>query len=58
MLNGNFLQLSCPIATFPLQQGDFVPCEWLAAKGLSETMAAQFFFWAVGDGNGAGPRLS
>ena len=27
--------LSCPIATFALQRGGFVPREWLAAKGLS-----------------------
>ena len=33
-LNGNFLCLSSPSATFPLQHGGFVPCEWLAAKGL------------------------
>ena len=26
--------LSCPSATFALQHGSFVPCEWLAAKGL------------------------
>ena len=52
MLNGNFLCLSCPSATFPLQHGDFVPREWLAAKGPLETMVAQCFFWAVGDGNG------
>ena len=26
--------LSCPIATFALQRGGFVPREWLAAKGL------------------------
>ena len=27
--------LSCPSATFPLQRGDFVPREWLAAKDLA-----------------------
>ena len=32
MLNGNFLCLSCPSATFPLQQGDFVPREWAKEK--------------------------
>ena len=32
--NGNFLCLSCPSATFALQHGNFVPREWLAAKGL------------------------
>ena len=32
--NGNFLCLSCPSATFALQHSGFVPCEWLAAKGL------------------------
>ena len=26
--------LSCPSATFALQQSSFVPREWLAAKGL------------------------
>ena len=35
MLNGNFLCLSCPSATFPLQHGGFVPREWLATKTLS-----------------------
>ena len=35
MLNGNFLYLSCPSATFPLQYGGFIPREWLAAKTLS-----------------------
>ena len=34
ILNGNFLCLSCPSATFALQHGGFVPREWLAAKGL------------------------
>ena len=34
ILNGNFLCLSCPSATFALQHGNFVPPEWLAAKGL------------------------
>ena len=34
ILNGNFLCLSCPSATFALQHGGFVPGEWLAAKGL------------------------
>ena len=34
ILNGNFLGLSCPSATFALQNGGFVPREWLAAKGL------------------------
>ena len=34
ILNGNFLSLSCPSATFALQHGGFVPREWLAAKGL------------------------
>ena len=35
IVNGNFLCLSCPSATFSLQHGGFVPREWLAAKGLS-----------------------
>ena len=34
ILDGNFLCLSCPSATFALQHGGFVPREWLAAKGL------------------------
>ena len=34
ILNGNFLSLSCPSATFALQFGRFIPREWLAAKGL------------------------
>ena len=34
ILNGNFLCLSCPSATFASQHGDFVPREWQAAKGL------------------------
>ena len=34
ILNGNFLCLSCPSATFALQHGGCVPREWLAAKGL------------------------
>ena len=34
ILNGNFLCLSCPSATFALQFGGFIPREWLAAKGL------------------------
>ena len=34
ILNGNFLCLSCPSATFAIQHGGFVPREWLAAKGL------------------------
>ena len=34
ILNGNFLCLSCPRATFALQYSGFVPREWLAAKGL------------------------
>ena len=34
ILNGNFLCLSCPGATFALQHGGFVPREWLAAKDL------------------------
>ena len=34
MLNGNFLCLSCPSATFALQYGGFVPRDWLAAKDL------------------------
>ena len=29
ILNGNFLCLSCPSATFALQHGGFVPREWL-----------------------------
>ena len=34
ILNGNFLCLSYPSATFAIQDCSFVPCEWLAAKGL------------------------
>ena len=34
ILNGNFLCLSCPSATFALQHASFVPREWLAANGL------------------------
>ena len=34
VLNGNFLCLSCPRATFALQYSGFVPREWQAAKGL------------------------
>ena len=34
ILNGNFIGLSCPNATYALQHGGFVPREWLAAKGL------------------------
>ena len=34
ILNGNFLCLSCPSATFALQHGGFAAREWLAAKGL------------------------
>ena len=33
-LNGDFLCLSCPSATFALQHGGFVPRAGLAAKGL------------------------
>ena len=38
ILNGNFLCLSCPSATFALQHGGFVPREWLAVKGLFHTL--------------------
>ena len=34
ILNGNFLCLSRPRATFVLQHGGFLSREWLAAKGL------------------------
>ena len=34
ILTGNFLCLSCPSTTFSLQHGNFVPREWLPAKGL------------------------
>ena len=34
ILNGNFLCLSSPSATFALQHGGYVPREWLTAKGL------------------------
>ena len=34
ILNGNFLCLSCPSATFLSQHGGFVPRKWKAAKGL------------------------
>ena len=33
ILNGNFLCLSCPSATFALQHGGFGPREWLVNKG-------------------------
>ena len=36
ILNGNFLCLSCPSATFASQHAGFVPREWQAAKGLLE----------------------
>ena len=48
----NAFCLSCPSATLALQHGDFPLGEWLTAKGLLETMVGQFFFWAVGNGNG------
>ena len=32
ILNGKFLCLSCPSATFALQYGGFVPCDWLAER--------------------------
>ena len=48
----NAFCLSCPSATLAPQHGDFVLREWPGAKGLLETMVAQFFFWAVGDRNG------
>ena len=34
ILNGNFLCLSCPSATFASRHGGFVPREWQAAKDL------------------------
>ena len=34
ILNGNFICLSCPSATFVSQHGGFVPREWKAAKVL------------------------
>ena len=34
ILNGNFLCLSCPSATFASQLGGFVPREWQGAKDL------------------------
>ena len=38
ILNGNFLCLSCPSATFASQHGGFVPREWHAScKGLIKT---------------------
>ena len=37
ILNGNFLCLSCPSATFALQLGGFVPRDQLAPKGLLQT---------------------
>ena len=33
ILNGNFLCLSCPSATFTLQHGGFGPREWLVNRG-------------------------
>ena len=38
--NGNFLCLSCLTATFALQHGGFLPCEWQAAKVLLSVVTA------------------
>ena len=38
VLNSHFLCLSCPSAFFALQQGGFVPREWLVAKGLIDCL--------------------
>ena len=44
ILNGNFLCLSCPSATFALQHGGFVPPEWLTEKGLfNSTLSFSLF---------------
>ena len=42
ILNGNFLCLSCPSATFALQDADFVPHEWQAAKGPIDCLLTMF----------------
>ena len=39
--------LSSPSATFALQNGGFVPREWLAAKGLLQRLALQVVGWAM-----------
>ena len=44
ILNGNFLCLSCPSATFALQYGSFVPRDWQAAKGLLHNFEWLFSF--------------
>ena len=42
ILNGNFLCLSCPSATFALQHGGFVLREWQAAKGPIDCLLTMF----------------
>ena len=49
ILNGNFIGLSCPSATFALQHGGLIPREWLAAKGL--LTAKILFLFGVKRGN-------
>ena len=44
ILNGNFLCLSCPSATYALQYGSFVPRDWQAAKGLLHNFEWLFSF--------------
>ena len=39
--------LSSPSATFALQNGGFVPHEWLAVKGLLQLLALQVGGWAM-----------
>ena len=39
ILNGRFLCLSCPSVTFAREQSSFVPCEWLAPKGLMHILS-------------------
>ena len=51
ILNGNFLCLSCPSATFVSQHGSFVPREWKAAKGLFYVLKLKctIFMTVMGD---------
>ena len=44
ILNGNFLCLSCPSATFAHQHGGFVPRDRLPAKGLFATNLSKLKF--------------
>ena len=53
IVNGNFLCLSCPSATFALQHGGFVPREWPAAKGRSVQVLPVFLPSSPGERRGA-----